>query len=201
MIDFHMLVTRDVNTYEANSVYLATSGETVRQIDNRDRSVLYGRIKAYSETDAELVSFIDDDDYSLLTSAHLEAIKSLNKDALFTNSLFKTYKSWIPLCNSTVTEYKKLYEDNSMLCPHQTIVLRRTLALDLLRETEQLIKDKSWCTNATDYILRNLISNKDLWYYYPEITYKWVNQNNGLHTTQVSLNQEIRKYFKQLKSS
>ena len=196
-----MLVTRDVNTYEANSVYLATCGEAVRQIDNRGHSVLYGRIKAYSQTDAELVSFIDDDDYSLLTSVHLEAIKLLNKDALFTNSLFKTYKSWIPLCHRRVVKYKKLYEDQSMLCPHQTIVLRRTLALELLKEVQQLIKDKGWCENSADYVLRKLISHKELRFYYPEVTYKWVNQNNGLHTTQVSLNQEIRKYFKQLKTS
>lgn len=201
MIDFHMLVTRDLNTFETNSVYLSTCDETLRHVDNRCHSVFYGRTKAYNETDSELVSFIDDDDYTMLTRQHLEVIKLMNKDALFTNSLFKAYKAWMPLCNTKVVKYKKLYEEHSMLCPHQTIVLRRTLALDLLKEVGSLLKEKDWCENTTDYVLRNLISAKELWTYYPEITYKWVNQNNGLHTSQVAVNQEIRKYFKHFKPS
>ena len=196
-----MLVTRDDNTLETNSTYLATCGLKLRPINNRGKSVLYGRIKAYNETNANLVSYINDDDYSMLTKDSIEFIRVLNKDALFTNSLFKTYKAWIPLCSTNILEYKKEYEDRSLLCPHQTIVLRRTLAIDLLKETQELIKSKDWDENSCDFVLRNIVTNKNLWYYYPEITYKWVNQNNGLHTTQVSLNQEIRKYFKQLKTS
>lgn len=201
MIDFHMLVTRDINTFEANNNFLRLAEQDLRTIDNRGKSVLYGRTKAYSETDDSHVSFIDDDDFTILNKRHIEEIIALDKDALFTNSLFVTYKAWIPLCNTSITEYKKRYEDISDLCPHQTIVLKRTLALDLLKEVSDILKQKGWCENTADYVLRLLISKKELWYYYPEITYKWVNQSNGLHTTQVSLNNEIRKYFKHLKLS
>lgn len=201
MIDFHMLVTRDVNTFEANSNFLHLAGQTLRQIDNRGRSVLYGRLKAYSESDSSHVSFIDDDDFTMLNKRHVEDIIALNKDALFTNSLFVTYKAWIPLCNTSITEYRKQHENVSDLCPHQTIVLKRSLALELLNEVSVLLKQKGWSENSADFVLRKLISHKELWHYYPEITYKWVNQSNGLHTTQVSLYNEIRKYFKQLKPS
>ncbi len=88
-----MLVTRDDNTLETNSTYLATCGLKLRPIDNKGKSVLYGRIKAYNETNANLVSYIDDDDYSMLTKDSIEFIRVLNKDALITNSLFKTYKA------------------------------------------------------------------------------------------------------------
>lgn len=201
MINFHMLVTRDINTFEANNNFLRLAGQELKAIDNRGKSVLYGRTKAYNETDDSHVSFIDDDDFTMLNKRHIEEIIALDKDALFTNSLFVTYKAWIPLCNTSITEYKKRYEDVSDLCPHQTIVLKRTLALDLLKEVSDILKQKGWCENTADYVLRLLISKKELWYYYPEITYKWVNQSNGLHTTQVSLNNEIRKYFKHLKLS
>lgn len=201
MIDFHMLVTRDINTFEANNNFLRLAEQDLRAIDNRGKSVLYGRTKAYNETDDSHVSFIDDDDFTMLNKRHIEEIIALDKDALFTNSLFVTYKAWIPLCNTSITEYKKRYEDVSDLCPHQTIVLNRALALDLLKEVSDILKQKGWCENTTDYVLRLLISKKELWYYYPKITYKWVNQSNGLHTTQVSLNNEIRKYFKHLKLS
>lgn len=195
MIDFHMLVTRDINTIEENKLVLNGLGFNLNAINNRGFSTYYGRSKAYEESNKEFVSFIDDDDCTLLTQSHIEYILNKNTDALFTNSIHKTYVDWITLSKKDIKEYSQSDEKKGLLCPHQTMVIRTRLALDIVKEAKRIMDLKGWQENKFDIVFRLLISQANLWHYYPEITYKWIKTKGSLHYSDIQTTSEIRKYF------
>lgn len=193
MIQIHVLNTRDTNTIEQNKRHLKSIGIDLHILNNRGLSVQEGRIKGFQLGAEDYVSFIDDDDISLLQANHVRDIVSLNKDAIYTNNNFLLNNKFHPGTFSFVKEWSLTNEVNKLTKPHQTIVYKRDYAQKLAKRAKELISNKGWPQNTFDYVSRALVSLDQNWYYYPEVTYQWNNNTHGLHKDSIYLS--LNKFF------
>lgn len=193
MIDFHILCTRDINTVDVNKAHLQSLDIDLRVCHNKGYSILHGRSKAYNETDKEFVSFIDDDDVTLLSKRHVEDLIALNKDAAYTNGYLFLKDKKVKTTPKFVKEWSFRNEVDRLTSPHETIVYRREYINRISLAAIDLIKKKGWSENTYDYVCRALVSLDNNWYYYPEITYQWNSNTGGAHKD--AIYRELREYF------
>lgn len=165
-------------------------------INNFDKGIMSGRLIGFEQSDSEFVSFVDDDDQTLLNPDIIYSLTQLNKPALFTNSLMisptgrSNYQVPISINNWTLHLEKRGY-----IRPHQTIIYRRDILKDLIKDTCNLIYENNWSENDFDIIMRFLVSANIGWHYEPIITYKWMIHMNGDHFKRQPRILEIRKFI------
>lgn len=199
MLETHILSTRAVNTIEVNKLRFEKEGLRLKVIPNKGRTVLYGRIKAYSESTGTHLSFIDDDDISLIDQDTVRRILLLDKEAVYTNSYFTCNGRKTLLTPKYVRVWTLNDEKLKTTKPHQTFILQKDYILRIAKDACVLIKTKGWDENVFDYVCRVLISLEDNWHYDNSVTYMWNNNTNGLHrdTVYTSLNEYFFKLSKQ----
>lgn len=196
-IAFHTLTTRTPNLNLLNKLKLEKLGYDLLIIDNTGKSILHGRQVAMQETTSDFISFIDDDDETLLTAGHLTELKAHTHDCVFTNSIVKNDKKIYNLNNSSIKEWTLKREQTGYILPHQTFIFKKELYLRLLAEASDLIKKNGWCENKTDFVVRILCSKYKLWHYYPYVTYRWNISNSSNHkATNPSEFVQIRYFIK-----
>lgn len=194
-ITIFVLKTRENNTIEQNKQHFLDNGIDLKVIDNSKKSVLHGRLKAYEECDTSFVSFIDDDDISLLTKEHITKYIELNKVAMYTNSYKQTRLGKMPLTIPTLKEWSLASELDNKTKPHQSIIYRTQFAKDLVREAAALTHKHSWSMNTCDYIMRAIVSTEMQWHYEPDLTYIWDTNSLGLHMQQAMLYYDLKRHF------
>jgi hypothetical protein len=193
----HVLQHREDTTRGADSLRLscADTGHGYTVIDNRDKDILAGRKVGFLECDAEFVSFVDDDDETLLTRQHVDSILAASAPALFTDSIvtggIATQRQVAP----AFTQWSLHAEKRGYIRPHQTIVYRREVAAGLLAQGEALIAKHGWDKNSIDHVMRLLASVSFGWVYLPAVTYKWHRHAGGEHMKRPTQNNAIRKFF------
>lgn len=199
MVKFHthVLQHREDTTRGADSLRLssAETGHGYTVIDNRDKDILAGRKVGFVECDAEFVSFVDDDDETLITKQQIETILVVNAPALFTNSLVSGMQSQPVQVHDSIDVWTLHAERRGYIRPHQTIVYRREVAIELLEQSEKLIARHGWHKNSVDHVMRLLASVSVGWAYWPVITYKWYRHQGGEHRIRPMENSKIRKFF------
>lgn len=194
-ITIFVLKSRENNTIEQNRQHFLNNGIELKVIDNHKKSVLYGRLKAYEECETSFVSFIDDDDISLLTKEQIEKYIALNKAAMYTNSYKQTRLGKFPLTIPTLKEWSLASELSNKTKPHQTIVYQTEFAKQLVREASRLTHKHTWSMNTCDYIMRAIVSTDMGWHYEPDLTYVWDTNTLGLHLQQSMLYYDLKKHF------
>ncbi len=190
-----VLKTRENNTIDKSIEHFKQQGVTLKVIDNHKKSVLYGRTKAYEECDNSFVSFIDDDDISLLTKDQIARYIELNKKAMYTNSYKQTRLGKFPLTLVTLKEWSLRNELSNKTKPHQSIIYDSSFAKDLVKRAGELILKHSWSTNTCDYVMRALVSTELGWHYEPDLTYVWDTNTSGSHLRQSMIYYDLKRYF------
>lgn len=166
------------------------SGLDFRVIENQGRSVLYGRY-AGLDCDGTHVTWVDDDDETLLQKSDLENLE-YQHPAVFTNSFIVTRGLNIP---EWVKDWNLELEKSRIVRPHPTFILEKDFAQKILIETDDLLRSKGWGENFCDYVFRLLISTTVGWKYVPLVAYKWYIHDNNLHQKDVAGMNKIRAYF------
>lgn len=192
----HVLQSRaDVKIGADSIVSCSNAGYLYCVVNNHNKDILTGRVVGYNETDAEYVSFVDDDDQTMLTAEHVSAILNKAKPALFTNSITSSNGIDRVQVPEIFKEWNLNLEKRGYIRPHQTIVYQKHVALELLKTTQQIISAKQWDRNDCDVLMRMLASISYGWDYLPEVTYKWNVHSAGEHFKRPQRIQEIRKYI------
>jgi len=177
-----VLCTRSNNTIDLNRLHFQEQQLSFKIIDNREKSVAYGRQKGYEETDSLFVSFIDDDDISRLTNKQVaQMLLGYTVKPVYTNSLKISNKERILLTNSNVKLWSLENERTRKTKPHQTLILKKEQALQFTKITLALLRFKKWPENTFDYVFRSLISLELGWDYFSEVTYEWYVGSDSLH--------------------
>lgn len=196
MLEIHILRSRPAGRVLSDCLSSAAkTGAGIRVIDNVGRSIAYGREKAYSECESEYVSFLDDDDLSLLTPPVAKRLCGLDLPAVFTNGVvtFRGDKTCKVL--PTVKAWTLDLERRRMCRPHPTIIYKADFARDLVRESLDLMRSMGWAENTFDYVMRAVVSNTIGWHYDPAITYQWnigADSYHQVHSEQFAV---LRNYF------
>jgi glycosyltransferase involved in cell wall biosynthesis len=189
------LVTRELNTVAKNKEHFDSLQIPFSVIDNKNKSVAYGREKGYSETDSKYVSFVDDDDISLLAPEHLDIILPEYIRPVYTNS-YKVYSHGKELLtDERIKHWSFDNEKTKKTKPHQTMILKKDDSICYLRMTKELLAYKGWPDNVFDYVFRVLISLESGWTYYPFVTYEWIIGHDNLHTKDRMLHYVVSNYF------
>lgn len=190
-----ILCSRSDNTIEQNQIHFEQNNLSLTVIDNRDKSVMYGRIKGYSESESSYVSFVDDDDVSMLTSAYKDIIIQNYSKPAYTNSVKVSHNNVGLLTDASVRSWSLLTEKTKRTKPHQTMIVSRETALEVSRQAEKIIKYKKWSENSFDYVYRVLISLEIGWTYHPFVTYEWRVGKDSLHLRDRIFLYEASNYF------
>jgi hypothetical protein len=198
-IDFHILKHRQNNekalTRAVASLAIKRINPTV--IENPG-TVAEGRKKAYFETDALYVSYLDDDDYSIITLEQIsKMVKQLiiNKKPIYSNSSLQTRSSQRFLTGPYVKEWNLELEKRKQTVPHQTIIYETKLAQEIYTKAMELIVKNKWHENTIDFVMRSLVSREIGWTYFPENTYVWCVSPSGLREVLRPEHQKILTYF------
>jgi hypothetical protein len=176
-----VLCSRSNNTIDLNRLHFQKEQLSFKVIDNRGKSVAYGRQKGYEEADSCFISFIDDDDISRLTGDQVARMLLNYKKPVYTNSLKISNKERICLTNENIKSWSLINECKRKTKPHQTMILKKETALEFSNLTLRLLKFKKWPENTFDYVFRSLISLELGWDYFPEITYEWHIGGDSIH--------------------
>lgn len=190
-----VLKTREKNTIDKNIEHFNQQGVQLKVIDNVGKSVLYGRTKAYEECEDPFVSFIDDDDISLLTKEQIDKYIALNKKAMYTNSYKQTRLGKYPLTVVKLKEWSLSNELSNKTKPHQSIIYDSSFAKDLVKKAGGLIYKNHWSMNTCDYVMRALVSTELGWHYEPDLTYIWDTNTYGLHLQHSMDYYDLKRYF------
>jgi hypothetical protein len=169
-----VLCSRPINTVGVNRSHFEKQQLPFTVIDNRDKSILYGRQKGYETADSFFISFIDDDDISKLTSEHVKQITDNYTTPVYTNSYRVDKNQRTLLTPSTFKKWSLDAEKNRITKPHQTMVIKTETAVEFTRLSIKLINMKKWPESIFDYVFRILISFELGWDYFPEVTYDWM---------------------------
>jgi len=167
MIEIHILTTRP------HTVQFAIDSSPVIPRVISGMTIMKGREFAYNDGDSEKVSFIDDDDTSLLTKQKLFSLCDIATPALFTNSNRLVRRQTIPLNNPWIRTWSWELEKQKMITPHQTMIIDRKLAIDITKLAITEITEHQWDPGIFDYVFRVLISKNIGWYYVNDVTYNW----------------------------
>lgn len=197
MSDFStfILKTRSENTIDLNQEHFEKNNLSLNVIDNRDKSVMYGRMKGYNECGGRYVSFIDDDDISMMTSAYKDIILSSYVRPSYTNSIKLSGANACLLTDASVRTWSLNAEKLKKTKPHQTMVVKTETALEISELANKLIKHKKWSENSFDYVYRVLISLEIGWTYHPFVTYEWRVGRDSLHLKNRIFLYEASNYF------
>lgn len=190
-----VLSTRSVNTLKLNQLHFEQNSLRLDIIDNRGKSVQYGRVKAYNLCQTEYVSYIDDDDISYLTGDHVSIMTDSYVKPCFTNSLRINRDERSLLVSSGITYWSLELEKNRKIKPHQTMIIKTDTAIVMSKIAIKLIKHRGWSENSFDYVLRALISLEIGWTYHPLVTYSWQLSPDSLHTRDRIFYYEASNYF------
>jgi hypothetical protein len=196
-LQIHVLQSRPDVMSGATSVIdrAESAGYSYKIIDNTGKSILNGRKIGYLECQSEFVSFVDDDDETLLSSKNVEDMIALNSNAVFTNSITKTALSESIQISTAFSEWNLMLEKRGYIRPHQTIVYQTAFAVELFLQAEKLIVKNGWHPNSVDHVMRLLVSATVGWKYFPDLTYKWNRHAEGEHAKRLKQNNEIRQFF------
>lgn len=199
-VDFHILnhrVDNNINLFRAQAS-LTLARITPRVIHNPG-TILEGRRVGYFETDAAFVSFVDDDDYSKMNLAHLtNMVRQSLTDAkpVYSNSEQSSRFGSSLLTGKHIKQWSLLAQNRRQTIPHQTIIYEKSVAQDVYKKAEDLIKKNDWHPNSIDYLMRHLVSREIGWTYYPYVTYVWnPDQKNGQHVLLREQHLKIQKYL------
>lgn len=195
-IGIHVLNSRvNVTTGVESLIACASAGYFYRVVNNRGKDILHGRTIGYNETDSKYVSFVDDDDETMLTKEHVQEIILRDKPALFTNSVTVDKEIEKVQVSPVFRKWNIHSEKSGYIRPHQTIVYQKDVALDLLKATKDIIKNNHWDPNDCDVVMRMLASVLYGWDYFPEVTYRWNVHLGGDHFKRPHRATQIRKYI------
>lgn len=167
--------------FSKNSLKMSELGICLDKLDNHNQTILMGRLKALDRCSGDFISFIDDDDETLLLVSHLEAFAKLDFRCLFTNSLITDYTGITTTTKTEITEWKLDDENRGFILPHQTFIFRKDAYCSLVEQTCYLIKHEKLSENSFDFVLRLVCSRTLGWKYFPEITYCWHKNSTSTH--------------------
>lgn len=190
-----VLCSRSVNTVNTNRLHFEQQQLSFTVIDNRSKSILYGRQKGFETASSSFISFIDDDDMSRLTSDHVKQIIENYKQPVYTNSYRVDNSQKTLLTNSKFTKWSLDAEKKRITKPHQTMVIKTETAVEITKMSLKLISIKKWPDSIFDYVFRILISFELGWDYFPEVTYDWIIGQDGQHLKDRFIYYEISNYF------
>jgi hypothetical protein len=197
LLDIHILKSRPSGPVFDRCLNSAIeTGANVRVIENTGKDILTGRIQGYMETDSKFVSFIDDDDFSLLKPDVANSLMDLNEKALFTNGIKMRNGEWAYKVLPKYTKWTLDLEKQQEIRPHATIIYQGNFAKELLTDSISLIEKKNWDVNTIDYVMRAMVSTTIGWHYVNVSTYQWNIGADSHHINQgMFLFPELRKYF------
>jgi hypothetical protein len=153
--------------------------KVINNVNNTD--IVRGRLEGF-DTDAEFITWLDDDDESLLAPEETNKLLNLKKDCVFTNSLVVASSGIITKqIPDFVNQWTLNFELGRICRPHPTMIIKRDIAVRLMNETALLIKEKEWGNDIADYVFRLLVSKHLGWHYENSITYKWYIHSDSHH--------------------
>lgn len=198
-IDFHILKHRQNNEQALTRAVASLAIRKIKPvvIDNPG-TVAQGRKKAYFETDALYVSYVDDDDYSLITLDHISKMVKqsiINKKPVYSNSSLQTKASQRFLTSPYVREWSFELERRKQTIPHQSIIYETKVAQEVYTKAMELITKNKWHENTIDFVMRSIVSREIGWTYFPENTYVWCVSPSGLREVLRPEHQKILTYF------
>lgn len=193
-IEIHILRGRTTSGWQTAKNSVTDIGAEIKTIRNIGKTILEGRMAAYFNGKTEFVSYVDDDDVSYLNASHLEKMIEMAADRpVFSNS--RKNQAILPgmitdfeLNPIYVKKWDLLSEVAGIIKPHQTIVMKRSVAKEMFTAAANFITVKKLDPNCIDFVLRTFISKKYGWNYYPEVTYQW---NLAKDSTCVELNKVL----------
>jgi hypothetical protein len=196
MLEIHVLRGRPMGAaFDRCLASVKSTGAAIRIIENEGKTISAGREQAYEECEAQFVSFVDDDDTSLLTPSEVFRLCSMDKPALFTNgvTVFRGDKS--PCVPPSVTQWTLDQERRQIVRPHPTIIYRASVARLLMRESLRLIAANGWHANTFDYVMRCVASITIGWHYDAAKTYQWNIGHDSHHQVNAAQFYPLRGYF------
>lgn len=195
-----MLVTRDDEKIKPSLESLDKNNVKATFIKNKGRSILEGRRRAFFNTDASHVSYVDDDDLLLVDYSTLLGL--CQPTPIFTNSEYRRNTEAIYQQNKKYTnpckdmQWSRVLERERIFHPHQILIYPTEIAKALFTEAEKLIISKNWTPSDIDFVMRLMCSNTIGWKYINLVTYVWnLNSDNNSIRRDKKLALDIRKYF------
>lgn len=199
MLDLHVLVTRDCYLFKNCVSSIKRHEIPARLIPAKGISVLKGRLSAFTQSENQFVSFIDDDDTVRVSYQTLTEL--CQATPVFTNSYKVNYSNNHYGKSRTLNppiafDWSLQAEKDKLITPHQIIIYPKSLAIKLINETAEIIAKNSWDENDCDFVMRLLCSVNVGWKYSNLLAYNWIVNSTSIHKQRPYLKTlEIKKYF------